>query len=70
MRHTGFWGQRGRFHVALALSLVVGAFLMLVDRRANLFGLLPFVLVVASIAAYVLLHRQAHLRGPAPRPRR
>lgn len=61
--------QRGRFHLAMAASIVVGAFLLLADRQGFLFGLLPFALVVVCLALYVLLHRDAQNQRPDQNPR-
>ena len=64
MNKLEFGTQRGRIHVALGVALLVGAVLMLVDRRASLLGLVPFALVAAAIGAYALLHRKAHAWPP------
>lgn len=50
---------KGRFHVALGVSLFVGALLMMVDSRISVLTPLPFILVPLALGLYVLLHRSA-----------
>ncbi len=54
----GFFGSRAGF-VCLALLAIAG-FYLLTEHRAHLFGVLPYLLLLACPLMHVFMHRGGH----------
>jgi uncharacterized membrane protein YhaH (DUF805 family) len=48
---------RGRSRVALLIFLAVAAFFLLTEHRAHLFGILPYLLLLACPLMHLFMHR-------------
>lgn len=51
----GIW--RSRSGIALLVLLAVGAFYLLTEHRAHLFGVLPYLLLLACPLMHLFMHR-------------
>jgi len=59
--HGSWWGTRGG--IALLAFLGIGGFFLLTEHAAHVFGVLPYLLLLACPLMHMFMHRGHHGRG-------
>ena len=60
-QQPSFW--RSRAGIAVIVLGAIALFLMIMEHRAHVLGLLPFLLLLACPATHLFMHRHHHHQG-------